>query len=102
MQEMEFNNPNCSATSNVVDNYSSRIGKSATPQAMQQGFSSVAYNAAVGQAVGLSGRPGSPGAAVLASQPFVAQHNNLMGTSSSSSSTGRASPGGMSKLRDRL
>jgi hypothetical protein len=40
---------------------------------------------------------------VLAAQPFVAQHNNLMGGGgSSSSATGRASPGGMTKLRERL
>ncbi|WIA33238.1 hypothetical protein OEZ86_006380 [Tetradesmus obliquus] len=75
------------------------MGKPVTPPAVQQGFSSAAYN----QAAGVSGRPGSPGAAVLAAQPFVAQHNNLMGGSSGSSTpTGRASPSGMSKLRDRL
>lgn len=99
MQDLEFNNPNCSATACVTADYNSRMGKPVTPPAVQQGFSSAAYK----QAAGVSGRPGSPGAAVLAAQPFVAQHNNLMGGSSGSSTpTGRASPSGMSKLRDRL
>jgi hypothetical protein len=102
MQEMDFNNPNCSATACVTVDYSSRTGKPGTSPGIKQGYSSPTYSA--GQAAGLSGRPGSPGGAVLAAQPFVAQHNNLMGGGggSSSSATGRASPGGMTKLRERL
>lgn len=102
MQEMEFNSPNCNTTAcATVD--SCRTCKFGAPLPAKQGYHSPAYSA--GQALGVTGRPGSPGGAVLAAQPFVAQHNNLMGAAggvSGSSAAGRASPGGMAKLMDMM